>query len=582
MYYKEGELHALLGLDIGYVNTRASYFEIIKGKFQLHGFGSASSSLGFGHQPGSGAGAAMKNLQERSDVHILQPDGVLIWPFYDTGLGVDCIAVTISAGPELRTILLGLSEEGSLGVGRALVQSQPLDLVGTFGLTELTNEPNLVDALVALNPDIVILTGGENGGAEREVQRWIENLALVCNLRPGPSKLQVIYAGNVMLEQMVKRYLEPVSALTFLPNIRPYQGDTDLHPALSALNRIIINLWEEKLPGFRELKTRTKAFVGTKSFLLERMVRFLTQMNKKDQKGVLALDLGGGSTVLAAGSSGKTGVLCQPAWDNISNLVNDDLIDDVYQWTAESVTKEEVCQYLCNYSLTPSFVSEDPLGSAISLSFARSRIRQANRNFKQNYAWYPYVPGKGLIGQFEPIITSGAILTNAASAGQRLMALLDGLQPWGVTTFVLDRYHILPLLGVAGEFAPVLPVHILGSDVFENLGTVVTAVSDRPEDEPILMIKVAMDNGKDYDVEINQGSLKRLIIPPDVHAELTLEPNSRTDIGFGGHGVGGRLKVPGGSMGVIVDARGRPLHLPEDEEKRVALLKHWSVILGSG
>ena len=581
MDYKEGDLHALLGLDIGYVNTRASYFEIIKEKFSLQARGSASSSLGYGLQPASGAGSAMKYLQSRSDVHILQPNGTLIWPFYETGLGVDRIAVTISAGPKLRTVLLGLSEEGSLRAGRALIQSQPLQLVGTFGLSALTDQSNLVDDLVALHPDIVILTGGENGGAEREMQQWIDVVRLVCNLLPGPSKPHVMYAGNVLLEEMVKRNLEAVSALTVLPNIRPYQGDRDLLPAMSALNRIIVNLWQEKLPGFKSLTARTKATVGTKSFSLERMVRFLSQTNKKNQKGVLALDLGGGSTVLAAGSNGRTGALSQPAWRDVENLINSDLVDDVYRWTAESVSREEVRQFLCNHALTPSFVPEDPLGSAMSQAYTRCRIRCANRQFAQNHPWYPYEPGKGLVGQFEPIIASGAVITTAVSPGQRLMTLVDGLQPWGVTTFVLDRYHIFPLLGVAGAFSPVLPVHILSSDIFENLGTVITAVSDQPEDTPILIIRVAMDNGKDYDVEINQGSLKRLVIPPEVHAELTLKPYNGTDIGFGGCGAGGRLKVPGGRMGVIVDARGRPLSLPADDEQRMAMLKRWSVILGS-
>jgi hypothetical protein len=34
-------------------------------------------------------------------------------------------------------------------------------------------------------------------------------------------------------------------------------------------------------------------------------------------------------------------------------------------------------------------------------------------------------------------------------------------------------------------------------------------------------------------------------------------------------------------MGVVIDARGRPLVLPEDDEIRIEMLKRWQLILGS-
>ena len=40
------------------------------------------------------------------------------------------------------------------------------------------------------------------------------------------------------------------------------------------------------------------------------------------------------------------------------------------------------------------------------------------------------------------------------------------------------------------------------------------------------------------------------------------------------------IKVPGGVCGVVIDARGRPLRLPEDQAKRSELLCKWSEMLG--
>ena len=60
---------------------------------------------------------------------------------------------------------------------------------------------------------------------------------------------------------------------------------------------------------------------------------------------------------------------------------------------------------------------------------------------------------------------------------------------------------------------------------------------------------------------------------------LELNPHRRVDIGFGGRGRGGRLKVVGGKLGVVIDARGRPLQLPKQPESRIELLNRWQRML---
>lgn len=575
-----GALHALLGLDIGCINTRASYFEIVEEKFRLQASGVASSSLGQGFQLGSGAGASMQDLQRRSEIHILKPNGELIWPYYESGIGLDRIGVILSGGSQLRTVILGLTKEGSLKAGKALVESLPLSIIGMYDLTSLLNQTDIIDTLTALHPEVVVLTGGENGGAEKPLEGWINVLKLACQILPEEARPVILYAGNTLLETSVKRYLEPLADLIVVPNIRPDPDERDLVPGQAALDKVIVNRWQEKITGLKELVFRTKAMTGTRSFTLGRMVRYLDLANEKSRKGVFACDLGGCSTTIAASLEGKSAVLTKPGFDVDPALFDDGLVDFVHQWTSELVSRDEVHQYLCNHALVPSSVPEDPRGLAISEAFARYRLHHANQQLVENYPWFPFKPGAGLTGHFEPIIASGAILTHSPTTGQSLLILIDGLQPWGVTTIVLDRHHILPLLGLIGAHEPVLPTHILASDAFESLGTVVAAVGDVPQDEPVLNVEVKTDNAKDYEVDIPQGSLRRLIIPSGVTAELTLKPSERTDIGFGGPGVGGRLKVPGGRMGVVIDARGRPLQLPQDDEKRVETLKHWQLVLG--
>jgi len=146
---------------------------------------------------------------------------------------------------------------------------------------------------------------------------------------------------------------------------------------------------------------------------------------------------------------------------------------------------------------------------------------------------------------------------------------------------VLDRHHLLPLLGKLGEAEPVLPVHVLSSPAFENLGTVISVVASAPRGRSLLVVHVETESGKTFSAEIQQGTLKRLEIPHGETGVLDLVPHRRVDIGFGGQGQGGRLKVVGGALGVVIDARGRPLRLPEKVDMRIELIQQWRRMLGA-
>ena len=62
---------------------------------------------------------------------------------------------------------------------------------------------------------------------------------------------------------------------------------------------------------------------------------------------------------------------------------------------------------------------------------------------------------------------------------------------------------------------------------------------------------------------------------------MTLRPERGFDVGFGGPGKAGALRVSGGALGVIIDARGRPIELSKDPERRRALNQKWLYEIGA-
>ncbi len=581
MIDKQKSISSILGLDIGRINTRGLLFAVTGGKYRLAAFDSSTTSMGYGLKLTTRACELIRSLGGKINRSVPKVEAESTFQLNGLGEGLDKLALVSSAGPRLRTGLLGLTTKGSLAAGRALIDSLPLDLICAFGLPALANEIGVIDALAQAKLDILIITGGEDTGTVDPVRRWVEIVRLACLLLPDAIRPLVVFAGNPKLESSLRRRIEPITTLHLLPNLQPAFGELDLIPTQEVLDGEIIRNWKRSVTGMDDLLAMSNNLARTNSFALGRMVRYLGRAKKgavdlSTKSGVLGVDLGGGSTSLSAGLNGQAGVVTLPS--PVGEISQEDY-DRVHLWTSTPVTMEEVSQYLSNQSLHPTIVPENEKEMALTTAFARVRFQNVASQFSKHYPWFGYQTGKGLMSYYEPVIASGAVLTQAPTRGQALLTLLDGLQPWGITTMVLDKHHILPLLGVIGEMEPVLPVQVLESEAFENLGTVVTAVSGVLEGEIILRIKVTTDAGKDYEVDVEQGTLKRLVIPPGVSAELELEPRGQTDVGFGERGKGGRLKVVGGALGIVIDARGRPVKLPIDDEVRVAKLQSWLLIL---
>jgi hypothetical protein len=63
--------------------------------------------------------------------------------------------------------------------------------------------------------------------------------------------------------------------------------------------------------------------------------------------------------------------------------------------------------------------------------------------------------------------------------------------------------------------------------------------------------------------------------------KLTVRPQQGVDVGVGAPGKAGVMRVTGGAVGLIIDARGRPLVLPRDEGRRRELNQKWLYDIGA-
>src|SRR5512141_2338555 len=100
---------SLLAVDIGGANTRAVFFDVVEGEYRFIASSSAPSTAEAPIKDVSeGVRNAIAGLQSVTGRTFLNGDRRLITPSQADGTGVDAFVATMSAGPALKTVVVGL------------------------------------------------------------------------------------------------------------------------------------------------------------------------------------------------------------------------------------------------------------------------------------------------------------------------------------------------------------------------------------------------------------------------------------------------------------------------------------------
>ncbi len=186
----------------------------------------------------------------------------------------------------------------------------------------------------------------------------------------------------------------------------------------------------------------------------------------------------------------------------------------------------------------------------------------------------------GLLPPVDLIVGRGGALSQAPQHAQAALVLLDALQPTGVCTLALDRASLLPQLGALALVQPLAAAQVVTRDGFVNLGTAICLAGTAREGSLALRVEIEYDDGQTLRAEVPYGAIEMIPLPAGRNAVVQLRPSSRFDVGLGKRGKGARTEVEGGVLGIILDARGRPLRLPDDEDKRRVKIQEWMWEMG--
>ena len=170
------------------------------------------------------------------------------------------------------------------------------------------------------------------------------------------------------------------------------------------------------------------------------------------------------------------------------------------------------------------------------------------------------------------LVASGGVLSHAPSMNQTAMMLVDAFEPEGCTNLAKDSIFMMPHLGVLSAVHPEAAAQVFERDCLIYLGTCIAAKGLGKEGKPCFSWSLTGDVTASGTCQF--GEVELIEMGPEQTGTITCEPMRGFDLG-GGNGKKVTHQVRGGTVGLIIDGRGRPLGLPEDRQQCQQTISQW-------
>ena len=368
------------------------------------------------------------------------------------------------------------------------------------------------------------------------------------------------------------------------PNVRPSLRQEDLAHVRLAIGEAIAEARGKRVSGFQELEQWAGGYLMLTADAFGRVIKYLSRIYDPE-KAVIGVDVGASHTMIAAAFEGDMRLRVDTQLglgEPLPQLLKRCKLEDIMRWLPFEFPKQDLLDYIYNKAIHPGLVPTEERTLQIELALARELIRAAMKQARTGWPRGKDLNSTWLLPPTEPIIASGSVLSRTPRPGYAALTLLDALEPTGITTMVLDPHGLSPSLGAASGPVPMLAVHVLESGSYISLGTVVAPIGRTKLGRKILTLHLEPEHDSEGVAgEVRMGQLAVLPLRQGEYARLTLRPERGIDVGFGGPGKAGALRIAGGALGLIIDARGRPLELDRDPVRRREMNEKWLWDIGA-
>ncbi len=589
-------INVILATDCGSTTTKAILIEKVDGEYRQTYRGEAPTTV---EEPAAdvtmGVVNSVTEVGELAGRKLIGDDGQVIRPASD-GQGCDIYISTSSAGGGLQMMVAGVVREMTAASAKRAALGAGAIVMDTIATNDRRLPHEQIQRIRELRPDMILISGGTDGGTTQHVVQIAE---MVAPAKPQPRfgaeyRMPVIFAGNVDARDAITGTFDDSVELSLVDNLRPTMEQENLAPARDAIHDLFLEHVMAHAPGYDKLISWTDAPIMPTPGAVGNILQQIAQQRNVNAVGV---DIGGATTDVFSvfeGTFNRTVSANLGMSYSISNVCAEATLPSILQWVPLDMDERELRNRVKNKMIRPTTIPQTLESLLFEQAVAREALRLAYEQHKDFATTLKGVQQQRTVGDtfsqqasgqtivnnmtLDLLVASGGVLSHAPRMSQTAAMLVDAFQPEGITTLAKDSIFMMPHLGVLSQVHPEAAVQVFERDCLVYLGTCIAPAGIGKPGKPCFEYQVTGD-------EINEngqvlfGELKLLPLADGAMATATIQPSKGFDAG---EGPGKRIEreIRGGTVGVLLDGRGRPLELPKDRDACREAVMTWNQVQG--
>ncbi|MFH1850871.1 MAG: glutamate mutase L [Candidatus Neomarinimicrobiota bacterium] len=590
------KINVILATDCGSTTTKAILIQKIDGVFRQTHRGEAPSTV---EEPFADVTVGVVNsVTEISDLagrKLINAEGRIIQPANGSE-GCDLYISTSSAGGGLQMMVAGVIAEMTAASAKRAALGAGAIVMDVIASNDKRKPHDQIQRIRELRPDMMLISGGTDGGTLTHIVQIAE---LVAPAKPQPRfgaqyQLPIIYAGNNKAQDIIKELFKEGFALTIVDNLRPVLERENLGPARDAIHDLFLEHVMAHAPGYNRLMEWTDAPIMPTPGAVGNILKTIADLQGINVVGV---DIGGATTDVFSvfdGVFNRTVSANLGMSYSISNVCAEATMPNILRWVHLDMDERELRNRVKNKMIRPTTIPQTSEALIFEQAVAREALRLAYKQHKEFATTLKGVQQQRTVGdtfsqqiggqtivnnmKLDLLVASGGVLSHAPQMRQTAMMLIDAFQPEGFTTLAKDSIFMMPHLGVAAQVHPKAAMEVFDRDCLIYLGSVIAPAGHSKPGKLCFKYDI---KGKTLNQsgQINYGDVLLLPLGAGETAEVTVEPDKLFDTG---HGPGKKVTktVKGGTVGLILDGRGRPLALPTVTKESQKFMEKWVADLG--
>ncbi|MDP8322562.1 MAG: glutamate mutase L [Candidatus Stygibacter australis] len=519
----------ILITDIGSTTTKALLLKKANGKY---------SELGLVHSPTSvekpqedvniGIIKAVKLLEQNTGITLLAENES---DFLVPGITYLC---TSSAGGGLQILVIGLTTFDSAASAKRCAFGAGAVILDTFAVNDKRSAVQQMKAMAILHPDIILMTGGTDGGAVAPVLRLAELIQFANpQAKFTDDPIPLIFAGNIEARKLISGILAKRFTLHLVDNVRPDLKTENHGPARDLIHHLFMNYVMEQAPGYAKVVEKVDDdIIPTPKAVLNA----IELLHKNLDGDVIMVDIGGATTDVFSNLKGKFYRTVSANYGmsySIANVLKDAGLSFITEYFNSDTELDFISDYIADKMLYPTCNPQDTSMLYIEHILARAALflaREQHLEMNFNTARMGYLDRmtnhkeienmvskfyfvdeqkkeKFFLHDYKFAIGAGGVISHTQNENQALMLISDGLQTQGLTLIYRDREFISPHLGKLAQIDQNAAASLLLDSCLQKLGWHIRPQTYKwKKDKHVMTIKYA-----DKQLEVISG--KRYFIP---------------------------------------------------------------------